>query len=363
MSARTSLAVASGPATMKLACFVDTAAPPTRVPLSFAVSIVAAACPPGGFLNTLPQLGSASGWVRLRHARARLIEARIASPAAGTERERRGGHDRILREGRPPVRERGRLRGDRHRRHITEPVISRPERCRRSTVSARPRSSSRRPQRRRDGDAELEPAEPVTERDARERREWHRAARPDHGPVPGPPIDTPSEPEHEAGAPVGHEDVRSPADDGEGDRRLADRLGSRSRDRSSSSASRYTAAGPADPERRERRERTRVRTRSRTPRGGSERLVEAARSRRRSPLAIAIGDPCTDGIAKHPDVPTPHRHDQIALRAPLARGRSRRRIDAAGKQSAARVTRVAHRRRPVSRSPRGWGPAPRRRHP
>ena len=83
MSARTSVAVASGPATMKLACFVDTAAPPTRVPLSFAASIMAAAWPPGGFLNTLPQLGSASGWVRLRHARARSIDARIASPAPG----------------------------------------------------------------------------------------------------------------------------------------------------------------------------------------------------------------------------------------------------------------------------------------
>ena len=61
----------------------ETTAPPTRVPLSSAVSIIAAACLPGGFLNTLPQFGSASGCVRLRHDRARSIDARIASAAPG----------------------------------------------------------------------------------------------------------------------------------------------------------------------------------------------------------------------------------------------------------------------------------------
>ena len=83
ISSHTSSAAAPGPATMKFACFVETCAPPTCVPFSPASSINFAACSPGGFLNTLPQLGSASGWVRRRHDRASSISARIAPGSPG----------------------------------------------------------------------------------------------------------------------------------------------------------------------------------------------------------------------------------------------------------------------------------------
>jgi len=64
---------------MKFACLVEIDAAPTRRPLPPASSISRAAWSPCGFLNTLPQFGSASGCVRRRQSRASSIRARISA--------------------------------------------------------------------------------------------------------------------------------------------------------------------------------------------------------------------------------------------------------------------------------------------
>ncbi len=62
-SASRSAAVASPSLRMKFACLSETAAPPIRNPLSPARSISSAAWPPGGFVNTEPQLQAPIGWL------------------------------------------------------------------------------------------------------------------------------------------------------------------------------------------------------------------------------------------------------------------------------------------------------------
>ena len=73
----------AGRATMKFACFGDTRrAPDSRAPSRPRPRSAGPRGLPRGFVNTLPQFGSASGWVRRRHSRASSIAARIAPAVA-----------------------------------------------------------------------------------------------------------------------------------------------------------------------------------------------------------------------------------------------------------------------------------------
>ena len=69
----------------------------------------------------------------------------------------------------------------------------------------------------------------------------------------------------------------------------------------------------ADPERRERRERDTRPDAIATPLAEDpQRRVEIG-AHAALPLASAIDDPRADGVAEHPDVAAPHRHDQVAF--------------------------------------------------
>ena len=67
---------------MKFACLSETWAPPMRWPLRPARSMSSAACPPGGFVNTEPQLQAPIGWLAWRFSRSRLIDSVLASHRA-----------------------------------------------------------------------------------------------------------------------------------------------------------------------------------------------------------------------------------------------------------------------------------------
>src|SRR5881394_633872 len=85
ISSSISAAVASPELTMKFACFSDTTAPPTRAPLSPALSMSRPAKSPGGLRNTEPQLGTRSGWVALRRASIALRPPAVVASRANAK--------------------------------------------------------------------------------------------------------------------------------------------------------------------------------------------------------------------------------------------------------------------------------------
>ena len=68
---------------MKLACFVETCAPPTVKPLSPHDSISRAAWSPGGLRKTLPALGRLSGCVATRRSSSAFMRAIAVAPSPG----------------------------------------------------------------------------------------------------------------------------------------------------------------------------------------------------------------------------------------------------------------------------------------
>ena len=144
-----------------------------------ASSISRAACPPGGFLNTLPQFGSASGCVRRRQSRASSMPRRIAAGSLGSSRsvapttiERRRGRRSSGRRTPPPTPRRCVSRRSRHR--TGPPLPPRPPSpavCAPAFIlTAPPRLAGI-------ATPNSNPPKPCRERDAGERRKRHRAAR------------------------------------------------------------------------------------------------------------------------------------------------------------------------------------------
>src|SRR6185312_6201369 len=72
--------------TMKLACFIDTSAPPIAWPLRPQLSMSRAAWSPGGLRNTLPALGSDSGCVAMRLPSSALMSVRACAVSPNAKR-------------------------------------------------------------------------------------------------------------------------------------------------------------------------------------------------------------------------------------------------------------------------------------
>ena len=105
---------APGSATKKLACFSETTAPPTRMPLQPAASMRRPAESPGGLVNTEPAF-CPPGWCSRRHRTISSMRAAHAPGSSGAPGERRA----------PPRPTRGRQRRVRYPRPSWARLISR----------------------------------------------------------------------------------------------------------------------------------------------------------------------------------------------------------------------------------------------
>ena len=298
---------------------------------------------------------------------------RLAAPADGPRPSPRGcasgrpGADAGTRRS-PRRRHRGRCGGSRTRPSAAGIVVRvrrratrrlRPSRRRRSVDRrARPRSSA--PRRRGwPGSPRRTTAPPA--RGAARRPPAPAAAsprRPQDIAVARRPAEAAPESQHEAGeAGVGDEDVGSLPQDDEGDAGLG-----RSRRPPRPDPARPRARGTG---RRPRRSETSSTTPSGTPRGADRRSSTArARAPRRDRRSSThLGDPVADGVAEHPHVAAPHRHDEVAVGDLL--GEERDDVPAVRQIHGARLAAPRARRhpRPAARSRRGSAAAPRRRCP